>query len=158
MGGYFRPKQPVYTALFLLLSSAFSRDGDSSCSGRQQSYTNIGSVRVDTMYVDLPPVVHVVGDTMYEDTLDPGLKSFALHCSCLSGARGFYVSRHRYSSCAVVVALLFIIGGVKPNPGPTAHGNYNRSINLGCLNVRLRSTNRRKFIRSSLTTTWTYLP
>ena len=104
MGGHFRPNRPAYTALFLLLVGAFSRDGHSSCSSKQQSYT--GSVIVDNMSVDLPSVViHVAGDTMYEDALDPGLTSLARHCLCLPGARGFYVPRRRRSSCAVVVAL-----------------------------------------------------
>ena len=41
----------------------------------------MGPVIVDNMYVDLPfAVVHDVGDTMDEDTLDPGLTSFARHC------------------------------------------------------------------------------
>ena len=89
------------------------------------------------MYVHLLfTVVHDVVDTMYEDTLDPGLTSFARHCLCLPGARGFYVPRRRRSSCAVVVALPLIIGGVQPNPGPTSHGNNDGSINLSCLNVR----------------------
>ena len=65
----------------------------------------------------------------------PGLTSLARHCLCSPGARGIYVPRHRRSSCAVVVVLLFIVGGVQPNPGSTAHGNNNGSINLGCLNV-----------------------
>ena len=64
------------------------------------------------------------------------MTSFARHCLCLPGARGFYVPRRRHSSCAVVVALLLITGGVQPNPGPTAHGNNNGSINLECLSVR----------------------
>ena len=122
MGGHFGPNRPVYTALFLLLVSAFSRDKDSSCSSKNQS------VVVDN--------VHDVGDTMYKDTLDPGLTSFARHCLCLSGARGFYIPRRRHSSCAVLVALLLIIGEVQPNPGPTAHGNNDGLINLGCVNVR----------------------
>ena len=82
----------MYTALLLLLVGAFSHDGDSSCSSKHQSCTDIGSVIVDNMYVDLPfAIVHDVSDTMYEDTLHPGLTSFARHCLCLPGARGFYI-------------------------------------------------------------------
>ena len=100
------PNRTAYTALFLLLVSAFSRDEDSSCSGKQHSDIDTRSAIVDNMYVDLPSVVaHDVGDTMYEDSLDPGLTSFARHCLRLPEARGFYVPRRRRSSCAVVVAL-----------------------------------------------------
>ena len=73
---------------------------------------------------------------MYKDTLDLGFTSFARHCLRLPAAREFYVPRRSRSSRAVVVALLLIIGGVQPNPGPTAHGNNDGLINLECLNVR----------------------
>ena len=160
MGGHFRPNRSVYTALFLMLVGVFSRDGDSPCSSKQQSYIDIGLglVIMDNVYVDLPAVVRVVGETTYEDTLDPGLISLVRHCLCLPEALGFYVPRRRRSSCAVVVALLLLVGGVQPNPGPTAHSNNNRSINLGCFNVR-SAVNKSAEIHSIIDdTTSTYLP
>ena len=149
MGGHFRfrPNRPVYTALFLLLVGAFSRDGDSSCFSKHQSCTDIGSVIVDNTYVDLPfAVVHDVGDTMYEDTLDHGLIWFARHCLCLPGAHGFYVPRRRRSSCAGLLhcfSSLVEFNQIQ-NQQPTATTTDQSTWDV--LTCVLRSTNPRKFI------------